>query len=136
MMTRPPPALLHASIAFAMASDESVPSPAFAPYFVISKSRFLKTGGLMRARIFGTSSQAAACDGAAAAFRPAANNVMPAVVATKERRFCIKWVLRQYTRSGRPAAGRSLQAAARRDRQRVPARRRQHIRELRAKKED
>src|SRR6185312_13403614 len=96
--TRPPPDLLQASIAFAIASLESFASPGFAPYFTISKSRFLKTGGLIRARIFGTSSQAAACDGAAAALWPTANKVMPAAEATKERRFCIKWVLRQYTR--------------------------------------
>src|ERR1051326_5413966 len=55
--TRPPPALLQAAIALAKAPVLSVELSPFAPNFVISKSRLGKTGGLMRARIRGTSDQ-------------------------------------------------------------------------------
>src|ERR1044072_4409592 len=55
--TRPPPALLQAAMALRKASVQSnLPSP-LAPYFVAAKSRFGKTGGLMRFRISGTRAQ-------------------------------------------------------------------------------
>src|SRR4030095_121590 len=55
--TRPPPAAWQASIALLMASVQSVAVLAAAPYLVIKKSRAGKAGALIRARIFGTSSQ-------------------------------------------------------------------------------
>src|SRR6476646_5758544 len=51
--TRPPPALLQASIAFAIAKVESLATPASAPYLVIAKSRSGKTGGFIRESICG-----------------------------------------------------------------------------------
>src|SRR5438552_17344532 len=50
--TRPPPALLHASMALANASVQSALPFAAAPNLVIGKSRAGKTGALMRARIW------------------------------------------------------------------------------------
>src|SRR6476620_349544 len=49
--TRPPPALLQASIAFAIAEVESLATPAFAPNLVITKSRSGKTGDFIRDNI-------------------------------------------------------------------------------------
>src|SRR5438309_10978473 len=49
--TRPPPALLHASMALANASVQSALPFAAAPNLIIGKSRAGKTGALMRARI-------------------------------------------------------------------------------------
>src|SRR5438309_7042012 len=51
--TRPPPALLHASIAVAIADVESLATPVFAPNLAISKSRLGKTGGFIRESICG-----------------------------------------------------------------------------------
>src|SRR2546429_3391167 len=50
--TRPPPALLHASMALANASVQSALPFAAAPNLVIGKSWAGKTGALMRARIW------------------------------------------------------------------------------------
>src|SRR6476620_2426668 len=53
--TRPPPALLHASMVLFIASRLSNPAFGFAPNFVMTKSRFGNFGGTIRARIFGYS---------------------------------------------------------------------------------
>src|SRR6185437_943872 len=58
--TRPPPAFTHAAIAAWSASVLSVWLSPLAPYLVISNSRDGNLGGLMRARIRGTSSHTAA----------------------------------------------------------------------------
>src|SRR5262249_13351441 len=77
--TRPPPALLQASIALRIASVLSVLPSARAPNFVISKSRFGIVGALMRARIAGTCAQpvCAVC---------AEDALLPAPSAAKEQR--------------------------------------------------
>src|SRR5689334_8298649 len=55
--TRPPPLLLHAAIALAKASVQSVLLSPTAPNLVMANSRLGKVGGLMRDRILGSSDQ-------------------------------------------------------------------------------
>src|SRR5215471_15156411 len=99
-MTRPPPFLEHSAMARAMAAVLSVlPSPT-APNFFISKSRLGNAGAVMRARIPGTSAQAASSfanadikepEAAAAALRRR-NSRLSVMLAPKcflaRKRFC------------------------------------------------